>query len=1345
MEGDPDFVKDIETKAANGDETCKSAALCIQAMRGPIVSKLVTPSPVAYLSAAVATLQTHATQKNASVSTSSGLLLVLRRAMQATSAFAVCACFNNLVLAIGAVLKHSDEDVLVKQALSCLLEAAQAAYNANSRPNKKVLKPVFSYLAVQKTDVRRKSEIVATAILKKAVAANDEQTLESATQHLCQMIAEGRTSKKTEVEIPAQHALIVLRAVGNMPVPNLTQVFDELLKMPGRIGQHPVCIEAFYFVKDYFDKKLDETEVGAEALNAHRELATKALSGLLAVPVAMLNVNYVSSYANVLASVVAVLSHEQVEPTLLSRQRLAASKKLIGFLKESDPTILRGAKRACETVFTAMGAGGHLSLLEELPDLCIPLLGYETKGAFRRVLPVVTSVLKGIAVIRAERVGPAELAQWTDARFARSRELVERLVATRDKARGGELNWFGEELSEALGAAVAAFGAERVLQIAELRIVETPLNDISFEQNSRSWMLLILRDHSKHTSLSYYSSCFLSIASALKTRFMESERSGQAIVAKKYWTLIEHVWALLPGFCDEPVDLHSALMSQGGKMAKQLVNVLLEEPSLRQYVWAAFSKACEGTREPSSRIARDTQESNRACLQTLSGRVMPEMFNAFLRYHAEADNEGHDQQRIGSEKRIALAAVQKLTQVAEGQMIGGLFKKLVAQLLQIAFGEGSENTGDKTKALPLAELSAALIPHLEIEFLEIALKVFSPMLNGCADASEEDRTTVNAVQKTAYRAVLAVIEHPKVQASVGGDDGAKIVTLWSTFQGAKETCSPSALKARIASLESLLRFTVQHLSPRFREQGVRQEFMQFLTTVMPEVLSHLRDRSTPVRDAAREFLSVAATTAIHQELQTEIVTLISGGLAGLTPESKNSTVDALSRFVYEHSSKLSEDLQDRLFGVVLLLLTDPQPQVFRAALKFAKVIVYVTPRLRLEKLVPKLLKMFDNKLVTGSKMIVRNIVERLYKQLGKETLAGVFPRDHSALLQYVQRQVTRQNRKLKKTDEGEGDAEENWGENQDTNMDGDEPKESWEEFQKGDAEDSAFSTVPAEGTAASKKRKSAEPPTSAVMAHDAVQALLNAWEAESDGSDGEGGNRKGHSRNNGKRKRDGNVASTTVIHEDNDVPIDFMSADAAHSVLTTRPSQAKRRRGGVTGSAGATNRVDMLRRTGLRFAEDGRLVVIEDEDLKENDDESNKKRAFAPGEKRPVKALSKLASLRKSRLEARMKAKTERRGAHQIKGLENFKPGKKGAQGDASRPDAALEPYAYVRLNPKVTKEKHKAKATASFNKVVQGAKKGIVKGLKAKKMDKKHTAAKLARTKRKKQSQKNKRPTNNR
>merc|ERR1712025_720447 len=99
--------------------------------------------------------------------------------------------------------------------------------------------------------------------------------------------------------------------------------------------------------------------------------------------------------------------------------------------------------------------------------------------------------------------------------------------------------------------------------------------------------------------------------------------------------------------------------------------------------------------------------------------------------------------------------------------------------------------------------------------------------------------------------------------------------------------------------------------------------------------------------------------------------------------------------------------------------------------------------------------------------------------------------------------------------------------------------------------------------------------------HPSVQSMLDAWEEETDSDDDED-TRKG------KRKRDADNAGETWIREDDDVPLDFMSADAAHSVLTLRPNRKRRRE---TEGGHFQNRADAIRfgaGSGLSIAEDGR-------------------------------------------------------------------------------------------------------------------------------------------------------------
>ncbi|CAK0891052.1 unnamed protein product, partial [Prorocentrum cordatum] len=209
-----------------------------------------------------------------------------------------------------------------------------------------------------------------------------------------------------------------------------------------------------------------------------------------------------------------------------------------------------------------------------------------------------------------------------------------------------------------------------------------------------------------------------------------------------------------------------------------------------------------------------------------------------------------------------------------------------------------------------------------------------------------------------------------------------------------------------------------------------------------------------VRDAARACLHVAATTAVHQELQAEITMLLSAGLAGLTRHSKASAVDALSRLLYEHSYNMATELVRRLVQAVLLLLRDDDAQVWRAALKFTKVVVFVLPKELLAEFLPLILVLFESRHTATAKMTVRKIVERLAKVLPEDEVAAAFPKAHLPLLLYVQRQTQRKLRPKGARAAGEGDEDDDKAQEEDADM-GDansKPKQSWDDFDKGDEE-----------------------------------------------------------------------------------------------------------------------------------------------------------------------------------------------------------------------------------------------------------------------------------------------------
>lgn len=275
----------------------------------------------------------------------------------------------------------------------------------------------------------------------------------------------------------------------------------------------------------------------------------------------------------------------------------------------------------------------------------------------------------------------------------------------------------------------------------------------------------------------------------------------------------------------------------------------------------------------------------------------------------------------------------------------------------------------------------------------------------------------------------------------------------------------------------------------------------------------------------------------------------------------------------------------------------------------------------------------------------------------------------------------------------------------------------WEDFDGEDDDDAVSAPAGKRGKAEpGQKEGKGKLPAAANITDESVLQILDAWENESDLDSDEGGpKRRAAKLSRRKRGREKEAVSGSMwIAEDGDAPIDFMSTAAAHSFITSQPRQSKRQRGAdiSVGGASAENKIDALRRLGLSYTADGRLVVNEDFEEKGDADDENGGE-FAASKAKP---LSELAAKRDARAKAKAKARVAKR-AHRLKGLDEFKPKKKSA-GDARKQGAKHEPYAYIQLNPRLVKEKHKGKAVESLSKVIKGAKKGVLKGQKAKRQD---------------------------
>ncbi|GAB0192129.1 RRP12-like protein [Grus japonensis] len=273
------------------------------------------------------------------------------------------------------------------------------------------------------------------------------------------------------------------------------------------------------------------------------------------------------------------------------------------------------------------------------------------------------------------------------------------------------------EVDRAVGAAVSTMGPEVLLEAVPLEI-DGKEETLDFP---RSWLLPVLRDYVQGVRLGFFTSYFLPLAAALKSRALEFTQAGKSVEAKIYDTLQWQVWTLLPGFCTRPTDVLGAFKG----LARTLGAAISERPDLRPTVCQALRtlihKGCE-------------TDAERAEVGRFAKNFLPILFNVY----SQPEEDG----RSSAQRRSVLDTVRAYLTITDPQMVCGFLQKASEKLTS---PESSEFT-----RLSILDLVVAMAPYADKQSLGSLYCTIQPSLQ-----SKE-----RSMQKKAYRVLEEVCAAP---------------------------------------------------------------------------------------------------------------------------------------------------------------------------------------------------------------------------------------------------------------------------------------------------------------------------------------------------------------------------------------------------------------------------------------------------------------------------------------------------------------------------------------------------------------------------------------------------------
>ncbi|KAL5020867.1 hypothetical protein ScPMuIL_000022 [Solemya velum] len=471
-------------------------------------------------------------------------------------------------------------------------------------------------------------------------------------------------------------------------------------------------------------------------------------------------------------------------------------------------------------------------------------------------------------------------------------------------------------------------------------------------------------------------------------------------------------------------------------------------------------------------------------------------------------------------------------------------------------------------------------------------------------------------------------------------------------------------------LESLSTSSPSSKAPRLRclilviqQLKVMQE--DFIKAVIPEAVMCTREIGERARAAAYGLIVKIGNTVMRLSEEPKdglrsYVGLVLASLDG-SPQTISSTLLALTRILYEFKDLLLGPLLERIIDSVCLLLLSRTREIVKSALAFIKVLLMAYPETTLagylKQLMSSLVSMQDD-CRHHFRFKTKDIYTKLVRKFGYETIYGM----SSQNIQKVLVNIHKTQKRLKKK-----------------KLEGEEEEEEEDELE-------TFKAQP-----------------------ESLDEMLRDTDSELEENDKKNKTTKG--------KKSGAKQGRAWLTEEGDDIIDFLDPTAAKKVTATKPS--------VEATGGKKQPKDH----GFKTSKDGRLVITDDSEgeddneEKDIDDLDELLEAFESGKRSKSRGKKRKADDIDSDTEAPSKAKYQAGGHGIHRPLQKEKAEKpfgadykaKKAGGDIKK-KGKPDPYAYVPLNIQNLNKRKRAKRQGQFQNIVRGAKKGALKGTKAKK-----------------------------
>ncbi|KAJ8983810.1 hypothetical protein NQ317_008936 [Molorchus minor] len=553
-------------------------------------------------------------------------------------------------------------------------------------------------------------------------------------------------------------------------------------------------------------------------------------------------------------------------------------------------------------------------------------------------------------------------------------DLLKSLAELRDSYKFS----YNNELEHAVGAAVRSMGPEMVLSIISLKKDNGDLNI------NRSWLLPILKENIKFSTLEYFVKGILPLAIYCHNRSTQLAEANDGIGAHSSELLYLQLWNLLPCFCGHPTDIKESFKS----IAKVLGMAISDKPELRLAVMASLRKLVACAKE--SENEDDLKELTR-----FDKNYLPILFNVYTTKPIGTDEEG---QRLA-----ALDTIKLYLSIARPELTQQLFSHAIERL-----NSSSDEPEDHFIKESILDLIRALVPYQNSQNVNV-------LYQQCVMCLPEIKN--NKEQKKAYRILEEICRSESDGCKEFVKNNRKDVQ--KLLMKSLNTAAVSSKGARLRCLNYLI-----NAQPQLDHES------KLIRSVIPEAVLCCKDINEKCRAVAYEVLNTIGNLLMKHDKMQEYVTMVIAGLAG-PPQMISCTILALASILHNFSGALGLENIKFILQSVCALMASPSREIVGSCLSFIKVYYTTLPSpmvaASLEHIVKSLCGMTED-CKRHFRLKIRDVLDRLVRKYGCESLTPFIPTTDTVMYKRLRnlRKLNARKKRMKdaEKEEQEGDSEE---------------------------------------------------------------------------------------------------------------------------------------------------------------------------------------------------------------------------------------------------------------------------------------------------------------------------------